>query len=62
VDHDDIAVIGGGSAGLVVAVGAAHLGARVALMEKQAGLDAVLANLSNPLVRKALKGYFACWR
>ena len=32
----DIAVIGGGSGGLVVAAGAAHLGARVALVEKRA--------------------------
>lgn len=32
----DIVVIGGGSAGLVVAVGAAQLGARVALVEKRA--------------------------
>lgn len=32
----DIVVIGGGSAGLVVAAGAAHLGARVMLIEKRA--------------------------
>src|SRR5258708_39715259 len=32
----DLVVIGGGSAGLVVAVGAAYLGARVALVEKKA--------------------------
>ncbi|MDQ3133796.1 MAG: FAD-dependent oxidoreductase, partial [Acidobacteriota bacterium] len=32
----DIIVIGGGSAGLVAAVGAAKLGARVALVEKKA--------------------------
>jgi pyruvate/2-oxoglutarate dehydrogenase complex dihydrolipoamide dehydrogenase (E3) component len=32
----DLVVIGGGSAGLVVAVGAAQLGARVALVEKKA--------------------------
>ncbi len=32
----DLIVIGGGSGGLVVAVGAAHLGARVALVEKKA--------------------------
>ena len=32
----DLVVIGGGSAGLVVAAGAAQLGARVALVEKRA--------------------------
>ena len=32
----DLIVIGGGSAGLVVAGGAAQLGARVALIEKKA--------------------------
>jgi pyruvate/2-oxoglutarate dehydrogenase complex dihydrolipoamide dehydrogenase (E3) component len=32
----DLVVIGGGSAGLVAAVGAAHLGARAALVEKKA--------------------------
>ncbi len=32
----DLVVIGGGSAGLVVAAGAAHIGARVALIEKRA--------------------------
>lgn len=32
----DLIVIGGGSGGLVAAVGAAHLGARVALVEKKA--------------------------
>jgi len=36
VSDYDLIVIGGGSGGLVAAVGAAHLGARVALVEKKA--------------------------
>jgi pyruvate/2-oxoglutarate dehydrogenase complex dihydrolipoamide dehydrogenase (E3) component len=36
VSDYDLVVIGGGSGGLVAAVGAAHLGARVALVEKKA--------------------------
>ena len=36
MDNYDLIVIGGGSAGLVVAGGAAQLGARVALVEKRA--------------------------
>jgi pyruvate/2-oxoglutarate dehydrogenase complex dihydrolipoamide dehydrogenase (E3) component len=56
VDHYDIAVIGGGSAGLVVAVGAAHLGARVALIEKKAlGGDCLYTGCvpSKTLIRSA---------
>src|SRR3982750_3053894 len=36
LDSYDLIVIGGGSAGLVAAVGAAKLGARVALVERRA--------------------------
>jgi len=36
VSDYDLIVIGGGSGGLVAAVGAAHLGARIALVEKKA--------------------------
>lgn len=56
MDHYDIAVIGGGSAGLVVAVGAAHLGARVALIEKKAlGGDCLYTGCvpSKTLIRSA---------
>ena len=35
-DRYDLIVIGGGSGGLVVATGAAKLGARVALVERRA--------------------------
>ncbi len=47
----DLVVIGGGSAGLVVAGGAAQLGARVALVDK---------NLSG--YKKWLSYYFKIWR
>ncbi|MFN2454427.1 MAG: NAD(P)/FAD-dependent oxidoreductase [Pyrinomonadaceae bacterium] len=52
----DIIVIGGGSGGLVVAAGAAHLGARVALVEKRAlGGDCLYAGCvpSKTLIRSA---------
>lgn len=52
----DIIVIGGGSAGLVTAVGAAHLGARVALVEKKAlGGDCLFTGCvpSKTLIRSA---------
>jgi pyruvate/2-oxoglutarate dehydrogenase complex dihydrolipoamide dehydrogenase (E3) component len=52
----DIAVIGGGSAGLVVAVGSAQLGARVALIERKAlGGDCLYTGCvpSKTLIRSA---------
>ncbi|HLE63919.1 MAG TPA: FAD-dependent oxidoreductase [Pyrinomonadaceae bacterium] len=52
----DIAVIGGGSAGLVVAIGAAQLGARVALIERKAlGGDCLYTGCvpSKTLIRSA---------
>ena len=52
----DLVVIGGGSGGLVVAVGAAHLGARVALVEKNAlGGDCLFTGCvpSKALIRSA---------
>ncbi|MCA1635703.1 MAG: FAD-dependent oxidoreductase [Acidobacteria bacterium] len=52
----DIVVIGGGSGGLVVAAGAAHLGARVALVEKKAlGGDCLFTGCvpSKTLIRSA---------
>ncbi len=52
----DIIVIGGGSGGLVVAVGAAQLGARVALIEKKAlGGDCLYTGCvpSKTLIRSA---------
>ncbi|MGH9944672.1 MAG: FAD-dependent oxidoreductase, partial [Pyrinomonadaceae bacterium] len=52
----DIIVIGGGSAGLVVAVGAAKLGARVALVERRAlGGDCLFTGCvpSKTLIRSA---------
>jgi hypothetical protein len=38
-----------------------HVYPTLTQINQRAGLDAVLARLSTPLVRKALKGYFA-WR
>ena len=55
-DIYDIIVIGGGSAGLVVAVGAAKLGARVALVERKAlGGDCLFTGCvpSKTLIRSA---------
>lgn len=52
----DLIVIGGGSAGLVAAAGAAHLGARVALIEKRAlGGDCLFTGCvpSKTLIRSA---------
>lgn len=52
----DIAVIGGGSAGLVVAAGAAHLGARAIIVEKRAlGGDCLFTGCvpSKTLIRSA---------
>ena len=52
----DLIVIGGGSAGLVAAAGAAHLGARVALVEKKAlGGDCLFTGCvpSKTLIRSA---------
>ena len=55
----DIAVLGGGSAGLTVTAGAAQLGAKTLLIEKEDKLGMFAEKLYSDKVKAGLKFFFS---